>query len=58
MILILIDRRVKVRELVEITGISHSTVISILHKQLGDEHEKAIGKMGAAFVHWTISATV
>jgi len=51
MILILIDRRVKVRELVEITGISHSTVISILHKQLGDEHEKAIGKMGAAFAH-------
>jgi len=26
---------VKVRELVEATGISHGTVISILHEQLG-----------------------
>ncbi|KAG5347600.1 SETMR methyltransferase, partial [Acromyrmex charruanus] len=33
--LILTDRRVKVRELVEATGISHGTVISILHEQLG-----------------------
>ena len=29
------DRREKVRELVEATGISHSIVISILHEQLG-----------------------
>ena len=29
------DRRVKVRDLVEATGISHGTVISILHEQLG-----------------------
>jgi len=29
------DRRVKVHELVEATGISHGTVISILHEQLG-----------------------
>jgi len=33
--IVLIDRRVKVRELVEATGISHGTVISILHEQLG-----------------------
>ena len=45
---VLTDRREKVRELVEATGISHGTVISILHKQLD---EKAIGKMGAAFAH-------
>jgi len=32
--IVLIDRRVKVRELVEATGISHSTVISILHEQM------------------------
>jgi len=30
----LTDRRVKVRELVEVTGISHGIVISILHAQL------------------------
>ena len=33
--IVLTDRRVKVRELVEVTGISHGTVISILHEQLG-----------------------
>ncbi|KYM96853.1 hypothetical protein ALC62_12463 [Cyphomyrmex costatus] len=33
--IVFIDRRVKMRELVEATGISHGTVISILHKQLG-----------------------
>ncbi|KAG5319135.1 GVQW3 protein, partial [Acromyrmex heyeri] len=33
--IVLTDRRVKVRELVETTGISHGTVISILHEQLG-----------------------
>jgi len=33
--IVLTDRRVKVRELVEATGISHGTVISILHEQLG-----------------------
>ncbi|KAG5338762.1 SETMR methyltransferase, partial [Acromyrmex heyeri] len=32
--IILTDRRVKVREFVEATGISHGTVISILHEQL------------------------
>jgi len=32
--IVLTDRRVKVRELVEATGISHGTVISILHEQL------------------------
>ena len=32
--IILTDRRVKVRELVEATGILHGTVISILHEQL------------------------
>jgi len=33
--IILTDRRVKVREFFEATGISHGTVISILHEQLG-----------------------
>ncbi|KAG5313929.1 SETMR methyltransferase, partial [Acromyrmex insinuator] len=33
--IVLTDRRVKVCELVEATGISHGTVISILHEQLG-----------------------
>ena len=33
--IVLTDRRVKVRELVETIGISHGTVISILHEQLG-----------------------
>ncbi|XP_018307239.1 putative uncharacterized protein FLJ37770 [Mycetomoellerius zeteki] len=33
--IVLTDQRVKVRELVEATGISHGTVISILHEQLG-----------------------
>ncbi|KAG5322691.1 SETMR methyltransferase, partial [Pseudoatta argentina] len=32
--IVLTDRRVKVREFVEATGISHGTVISILHEQL------------------------
>ncbi|KAG5338238.1 SETMR methyltransferase, partial [Acromyrmex charruanus] len=32
--IVLTNRRVKVRELVETTGISHGTVISILHEQL------------------------
>ena len=33
--IVLTDRQVKVRELVEATGISHGTMISILHEQLG-----------------------
>jgi len=33
--IVLIDRRVKMRELVEATGILHGTVISIVHEQLG-----------------------
>ena len=33
--IILTDRRVKVRELVEAINILHDTVISILHEQLG-----------------------
>ena len=33
--IVLTDRRVKVRELIEATGISHGKVISILHEQLG-----------------------
>jgi len=33
--IVLTNRRVKVRELVEATSISHGTVISILHEQLG-----------------------
>jgi len=33
--IVLTDRQVKVHELVEATGISHGTVISILHEQLG-----------------------
>ena len=36
--IVLIDRRVKVRELVENTGISHDTVISTLHEQLGKSY--------------------
>ena len=32
--IVLTDRRVKMRELVEATGISHGTVILILHEQL------------------------
>jgi len=47
---------VKVCELVEATGISYGTVISILRKQ---EYEKVIGKIDAAFAHYeTTSATV
>ena len=30
--IVLTDRRMKVRELVEATGISHGTIISILHE--------------------------
>ena len=33
--IVLTDRRVEVCELVEVTSISHGTVISILHEQLG-----------------------
>jgi len=33
--IVLTDRQMKVREFVETTGISHGTVISILHEQLG-----------------------
>ena len=33
--IVLTDRRVKMRELVEATGISHGTVITILHEQMG-----------------------
>ena len=51
--IVLTDRRVKVRELVEAIGISHSTVISILHEQLS---MKKLAKMSAAFI--TISAIV
>ena len=47
--IVLTDRRVKVRELVEATGISHSTVISILYEQLG---MKKLCKMGVAFAHY------
>ena len=54
--IVLIDRRVKVRELVEATDISHSIVISILHEQLG------MKKLSARWVPvcslWTISTTV
>ena len=32
--IVLTDRRIKVREFIEVTGISHGTVISILHEQL------------------------
>jgi len=35
------DRRVKVHELVEATGISHGLVISILHEQLGIKKQSA-----------------
>ena len=54
--IVLTDRRVKVRELVEAIGISYGTVISILYEQL--EYDKAIDKIGAAFSLWTISAIV
>jgi len=33
--IVLTDRRVKMREFVEATGISHGTVITILHEQMG-----------------------
>ena len=46
--MVVTDRRVKVDELVDATGISHGSVISILHEKLGI---KNIGKMGAAFTH-------
>jgi len=46
--IVLTDRRVNVRELVEATGISHGT-ISIFARTIG--YEKAIGKMGVAFAH-------
>ena len=41
--IVLPDRRVKMRELVKATGISHGTMISILHKHI--VYEKAVGKM-------------
>ncbi|XP_012057688.1 PREDICTED: histone-lysine N-methyltransferase SETMAR-like [Atta cephalotes] len=49
--IVLIDRQVKVCELVEITGISRGTLISIFHEQL---YEKTIGKMDAAetWIHY------
>ena len=52
--IVLTDRRVKVRELVEATGISHGTVISILHEQLG--MKKLLARWVCSL--WTISATV
>ena len=33
--MVLTDRRIKVREIIEATGISQSTVFSILHEKLG-----------------------
>ena len=33
--MVLSDRRIKVREIVEATGISQGTVFSILHEKLG-----------------------
>ncbi|KAG5323505.1 GVQW3 protein, partial [Pseudoatta argentina] len=39
--IVLTNRRVKVREFVEATGISHGTVISILYEQLGMKKLKA-----------------
>ena len=39
--MVLTDRRVKVHELVEVTGISHGTVISILHEQLSMKKQSA-----------------
>jgi len=46
--IVLIDRRVKMRELVEATGISHDSDFNFA-RTIG--YEKAIGKMGAAFTH-------
>ena len=46
--IVLTDRRVKVRKLVEATGISHDTDFNFA-RTIG--YEKAIGKMGAAFAH-------
>ena len=45
--IVLTDRRMKVRELVEATGISHDIVISILHEQLDMKKLSA----SAAFAH-------
>jgi len=46
--IVLTNRRVKVRELVETIGISHGTVISILHEQLG---MKKLSARWLPFVH-------
>jgi len=46
--IVLIDRQMKVCKLVETTGKSRGTLISILHEQL---YEKAIDKIDAAFAH-------
>jgi len=47
-VIVLTDRRVKVRELVETTDISHGTDFNFARTI---EYEKAIGKMGTTFVH-------
>ncbi|KAG5346213.1 SETMR methyltransferase, partial [Acromyrmex charruanus] len=52
--IVLIDRRVKVREFVEATGISHGTVISILH-ELGMKNRQDGCRVCSL---WTISATI
>jgi len=44
--IVLTNRRVKVRELVEVTGISHGTVISILHEQLGMKKARWLSRDG------------
>ena len=47
--IVLTDRRVKVRELVEATDILYDTVISILHEQLGTK--KLLARWVPRFLH-------
>ncbi|KAG5328298.1 SETMR methyltransferase, partial [Acromyrmex charruanus] len=49
--IVLTDRRVKVRELVEATGISHGTVISILQEQL-DEFLRRFIIVNETWIHY------
>jgi len=48
-IIVLTDRRVKMRELVEAIDISHGTVNFNFARTIG--YEKAVSKMSAAFAH-------
>jgi len=47
--IVLADRRVKIKEIVDSVQTSTEQIQNIIHKKF--RHEKVIGKMGAAFAH-------